>query len=308
VPNAPQELLTGRLVVSGSVGGPRTIYTIGADGTDLRQVTSNLLRPIVAGDSGHTQPEWSPDGTRIAFVHQILDASYAVGWQASIYTVSADGSDLRRLSVPGSMDFGPQWSPDGASIAYTGFVNGEQGIYVMNADGSGAVRLTPPETKAYLPAWSPAGDRIAFSMLTGGSGDDLYVMNRDGSNITRITNDERLTYELHPSWSPDGTRIAFLATGAQGRNVSVVRLDGMVDFRVPLPAKDNEGSPIWFGAYPSWSSDGQRILFQTCGAENVVDDGVGCKPIFWMVSVPSKQVYAVPMPGGYTLHEPAWRP
>ena len=60
------------------------IWVVDADGgPGTRRVTS--------GPGGHTQPSWSPDGTRIAYVLDLDDES-------SIWSVAADGSDLRNLT------------------------------------------------------------------------------------------------------------------------------------------------------------------------------------------------------------------
>ena len=78
-----------------------------------------------------TDPVWSPDGTRIAFVK-------AAEGHRNIFVMDADGTDQVNLT-PGADTTGqanagvaPTWSPDGTRIAYT--YQGD--IWVMNADGS----------------------------------------------------------------------------------------------------------------------------------------------------------------------------
>ena len=72
----------------------------------------------------HLFPDWSPDGTRIAF----HDGD-------GISTMNADGSGRKTLTrFLGGIFGGPSWSPDGQRIAFAR----SGGVYVVNADGSGA--------------------------------------------------------------------------------------------------------------------------------------------------------------------------
>src|SRR5918911_4964518 len=72
---------------------------------------------------GDTEPEWSPDGTRIAFV------TYRDG-DADIYAVAPDGSGARNLTFSYTYDVDPAWSPDGKRIAFVTYRNDGPGIYV----------------------------------------------------------------------------------------------------------------------------------------------------------------------------------
>ena len=89
---------------------PRTasaIYVIDADGSGLHRVTPIRLN---AGN-----PDWSPDGKRIAF-----NSSYEGQGAVAIYTVRPDGSGLRRLrrEPKNSYSFDPVWSPAGGRLAF----------------------------------------------------------------------------------------------------------------------------------------------------------------------------------------------
>jgi Tol biopolymer transport system component len=100
------------------------------------------------------QPDWSPDGSRIAF-----------GARKHVFTIGARGRGLDRLTGPrraraASVD--PAWSPDGERIAF--LRDGD--IYVMRADGRGVRRIVdapgedlahPERTWLQLsgPGWQP---------------------------------------------------------------------------------------------------------------------------------------------------------
>jgi Tol biopolymer transport system component len=78
------------------------VYTIGADGGGLRQLTQ--------GAGENTTPTWSPDGAQIAFHRTKVirdEFGRAVSREGGIYVMTAGGGNLTRLDVPES--FSPSW-------------------------------------------------------------------------------------------------------------------------------------------------------------------------------------------------------
>src|SRR5229473_2921139 len=114
--------ITGPL---GIIHAPGDVYVARSDGSDARRLTS--------GGGLNVDPEWSKDGTRIAFFSDR-------GGPGEIWVMAADGSDVRRLTEGPSLNASPSWSPDSARIAFHSerdFPGGyEYAIYVMNADGT----------------------------------------------------------------------------------------------------------------------------------------------------------------------------
>jgi Tol biopolymer transport system component len=75
---------------------PHASAGVNADGSNLQRLTDN------AGDD--TDPDWSPDGTRIVFVSN-RDGN------DELYLMSADGRDPRRLTYEKANDWQPAWRP-----------------------------------------------------------------------------------------------------------------------------------------------------------------------------------------------------
>lgn len=113
------------------------IYVMNSDGSNQMRLTNTV-------EGGNSCPNWSPDGTRIAFTRggSATDSVYS-----EIYVMNADGSNQMKLttSPESTVNYWSAWSRDGRTIAFcryrVGPGNGvEQGIYLMNSNGSN-VRL-----------------------------------------------------------------------------------------------------------------------------------------------------------------------
>ena len=158
--------------------GKRAIYTMGADGTDVKR--------IPAAVSG---PSWSPDGERIAFARPD-------GAEVALVTVAADGSDAQRVTTidgwhPPHGEPDPThawietvaWSPAGEQILYTcGRV-----VCVVDLDGT-PVGTSPSDlTDGSVAAWSPDGARIAIANTGTRRGlITLYTMAPDGTGVRML--------------------------------------------------------------------------------------------------------------------------
>jgi Tol biopolymer transport system component len=113
-----------------SPDGSVLVYATGS-GVDRQQLRRWDLRAdadnaLTDGRSRDGRPVWSPDGSRIAFVRQELDAA-----ASSIWLMVPDGSKLRRLTS-GSRDDRPVWSPDGSRIAFIRSENGRSSAWLVD--------------------------------------------------------------------------------------------------------------------------------------------------------------------------------
>jgi Tol biopolymer transport system component len=203
------------------------IYTMNADGSDLRH-----LRPNTSG------PSWSPDGSGIV--------SFAAG---QVYVTGADGTHLLR-SLACGVAYGilmahPTWSPMDDAIVCSGISGATDAARGTAQVVRYSLGSAPPAPEYWLglgtrlaggngvnawdAAWSPDGTRIAFSrgktdahfdIEEANGAYDIWLMNADGSNQRPLVT-SRLTAEVGPFWSPDGTRVAFTSIG-ETRSVRIV--------------------------------------------------------------------------------------
>ena len=173
---------------SGGLREARDIYRVGADGNDLRRLTS--------ASADEEAPAWSSRG-RIAFVRRTRRGD------GDIYSISGRGGRARRLTQGKADDGEPAWSPGGRFVAFTrAGRRGVRHVYVMRADGSRPRRLTRLDHSAGSPAWSPQGGSIAFSLRAARERRWLYVMRRDGSRLRRVGSSASSPRSL--DWQPRG--------------------------------------------------------------------------------------------------------
>lgn len=199
---------------AGTIDPAPGIYIMSADGSNMKPIT----------DSNNYCPAWSPDGNQIVF--QRIDEQRE---NSDIYVMDADGSNEKKLTDSPLWFQSPDWSPDGAKIAfYQSVADGPGRVWVMDADGSNQKMIYD---WGYDPAWSPDGKKIAFSSerfsWQAGRGIfcDILVMDVNTASVTAITQPDS-SNDFYPKWSPDGSRIAFSSNRDGNYEMYVMDADG----------------------------------------------------------------------------------
>jgi len=260
-------------------------------------------RRIFEGDA--VQPAWSPGGTRIAFWG--IGAGNGI---RDVWTIAADGSDLRRVTDQQSVDWGAIWEPDGRHLDFVSDRSGATHPWRVAIDPrSGELTGAPepihlPTTWSGQLSWSKDGRRLAYrtsertarvtrlpfdatsARVTGPAErlfdttiaavgldlsadgwmlfrnletpEDIYVMRTDGSGLRKLTDD--LAKDRGPVWSPDGQMAAFYSNRSGRYEIWTVRRDGS-DLRQRTNLARSVGSAISRLVYfPIWSPDGGSMI------------------------------------------------
>lgn len=216
------------------VGGRRSIWAIGADGSRLRQVSDG---------TGDSHPAWNPAGGQIAF------ASDRDG-DTELYLVNQDGSNLRQITDNDASDTAPSWSPDGTRIAFVSDRDGIPQLWSINPDGSDATLIHAGEVVADRPSWHPDGTSLAVTVVPDGGGSAVVLVDLAGGQVTTLASSAALDGEA--TIAPDGTRIAFASNRSGAPSVWVVDISG------GQPVQVTGTTPAYA---PAWSPDGERLAY-----------------------------------------------
>ncbi len=268
---------TGQIAFVSNRSGKAQIYAMAPDGTRLTQLTYDT-----AGSGG---PNWSRDGSRIAFVKQ-----------ATIYVMNADGTGVVPVIADPGTNGPPTWSPDGTRLAFERCCDsqGYSQIYIVSSQGTGLVQLTTDARFHESPDWSPDGSKIAFhgyaGITAGQEFPDIYVINVDGTGLTDLTPNSP-SQDMYPAWSPDGRKIVFASHRSGGMQIYVMNADG-----TGLVNLTNDSTVADIS--PTWSPDGLKIAFM--GHQN------GTEEIFVMNADGSGVVNVTNNPAG--SEGPKWSP
>ena len=178
-----------RILFSRVIDGHESVWVMDRNGDN-----PSLLYGSLSGAGW--DPVWSPDGSQVLFLSERSG-------RPELYTVGADGSDLRQITnMPGLRGRG-DWSPDGRFIATFAGEAWDREIILMAPDGSNSVTITE-EGNNLSPSFSPDGGWITFTSYRDNFRDDfgceIYIMRRDGSDLTRLTNNDICDYQ--PRWGP----------------------------------------------------------------------------------------------------------
>ena len=177
---------------------------------------SGTSRPLVATPEDDALPQFSPDGTRVAFIRSV-DPGPNLG-PVNVYVVRDDGSDLKQVTPePIAQWQWVAWTPDGQRLAVIHTVGEVNQLDLFDASGSGSVQRIPAaagiDSLQFRP---PDGGEVLYRALVDGTY-GLYAMNADGSaprNLVESRFDKDMDLDLGGAvYSAVGSRIFYQAAG-----------------------------------------------------------------------------------------------
>jgi Tol biopolymer transport system component/DNA-binding winged helix-turn-helix (wHTH) protein len=187
------------LVFSSSGGAPESsssLWRVSASGGKPERVS-------VGGDNA-ANPAISRRGNRLAYEQRSQDANI---WRIEVPKSLQPSHSPTKLIASTRHEAGPQFSPDGARIAFHSDRSGSFEIWVCDTEGLNLVQLTSfGGPMVGTPRWSPDGRLIAFDVSEKGHS-DIHVVSVDGGPPRRVTSET--SGEAVPSWSKDGRWIYF---------------------------------------------------------------------------------------------------
>jgi TolB protein len=247
---AGADLPVAQVATGGENIGGRILFV---KGSNIWAYADGRARQLTTGGVWR-QPQWSPDGSEIAFVYAGLSNF------TEIFVMNVDGSDQRRLTRSQSSSLSdndwvlhPIWSPSGDQIVYVSDSDTyHPTVWLMSKDGSGKrqlLRASGFQEAADSLAWSPDGSRLAVTAF-GPTVSQVLLVDVARGTTQRLTDHPKGAFD--PAWSPDGSSLAY-----------VVREDGRTEVRL----RHLDGSPevgVTRGGLaraPAWSPGGSRLAY-----------------------------------------------
>jgi dipeptidyl aminopeptidase/acylaminoacyl peptidase len=188
-------------------------------------LATKKARLLATGEMMASDPQWSPDGTRLAFTTNPTPKADDNAL-TDIWVIPAAGGTPKKLVENAGSDNSPRWSPDGTQIAYVtsqGF-DVRQGQLAVIPAGGGTPRMVAPQFlyQPTSPAWSPDGRTLYFGAAVRTTS-QLFAVPATGGTPRQLT-------ELHgvianATFSRDGRSVAFtLSEGQKPADVQVATI------------------------------------------------------------------------------------
>jgi dipeptidyl aminopeptidase/acylaminoacyl peptidase len=253
---------------------------------------------LTNGEKGETAPQWSPDGTRIAFLADRTTGEPAAGVRGpgnQIWLIRADGGEAEKLTSEDLAIAEFRWSPDGKRIAFVMrdtpkdkadrdkrkkdkfdaiLVDADYTyahLWTLDVASKTKKRVTDGAFSVSQIRWSPDGRSIAYVQSSMGTQEstffdlnadrntDIFVVATGGGTPKRLTSNAGP--DSNPEWSPDGSEIAYL---------SAMDARGWADKTDIMVLSPTGGTPKNIthdfpdsASDPKWSPDGKDIYWNS---------------------------------------------
>jgi dipeptidyl aminopeptidase/acylaminoacyl peptidase len=204
------------------------LWTISLDGKEKKRVTE--------GSFTVSDPQFSPDGRSIAFVHSRQgqqESSFtdiSEDRNTDIYIVAATGGQPRQLTTSAGPDSQPRWSPDGKQIAYTSSSDpsswaAKTELMIVPAEGGQPRSLTASHNESVFGIeWSPDGKSIYTNASVGVYNQTLRIPSTGGAFQPVFANPGAYGFG---DLSSDGRMIAYtFDDAASPSDIWVATIDG----------------------------------------------------------------------------------
>ncbi len=210
------------------------------------QVKSNLELTDIFSMEFISDPQISPDGTKIIYVRNFTDIMTDKNL-SNLWMVNYDGTQNRPLTTGNQNDFYPRWSHDGKKIIFkSNKADEKMKLYMMWMDTKETVALTNTPKVPWSVTWSYDDRYLAFTMFVPEAEESIVKMpaKPEGAQWnTPPTYIDKLNYR--------GDGQGYLKGGND--QLFTLSVDGGTPKQLTT-SKFDHGAPVW-------SKDGQTLYF-----------------------------------------------
>ena len=237
------QLPDGNLIYARHDEKELNLWKIGADGKNPQQLT--------AASKVNIHPVASPDGRYIVFTSNRSGAS-------RIWRMDADGKNPKQLTAdnPNAAEYDPQIMPDGKSIIFQQYNNGDEKpafLKISIEGGEATTILSDNKVANFYPRLSPDGKLLAFiSFDVVTFKKSLRVAAFGGEKVGQVVRDFDYNLMNNYMWSPDSKSLTYLSVESIP-NLWKLPIDGSK----PQPLTNFTSGRIFNFA---WSADGKRLF------------------------------------------------
>ena len=268
----------GRSIVFELLGD---IFTMPANG--------GAATPVLSGMAFETQPVWSPDGSKIAFLSDR-------GGSENLWIADADGSNPKMLSAgDNNVMASPAWSADGdyVFVSKSSWSLGVFEIWMFHKDGGAGVQITqaapapgtPPEQRwnALGPSPSADGRYLYYAAKNDGFGYNLTlpqwnVYRRDLDNGAEDLVVTAQGSAMRPLVSPDGRSLVYATRHDAETGLRIRDLRTGADRWLAYPVtRDDQESTFTRDLMPSaaFTPDSRALIMNIDGGIKRIDIATG---------------------------------
>jgi Tol biopolymer transport system component/DNA-binding winged helix-turn-helix (wHTH) protein len=187
-PRAVAEASTDAYFPAISTKSHRLAYTRSIEHDNIWQLTlkdrthgQGKAAVLIAAKGVDVHPQFSPDGTKIAF------NSDRSGY-SEIWVCNRDGSDASQITSMHGLAGTPRWSPDGRSLAFDFRPKEQSEIYVVEVPGGAPRQITTvPGANNVVPSWSRDGQWVYFASKGGGKDFQVWKVPIRGGPAVQMT-------------------------------------------------------------------------------------------------------------------------
>src|SRR5512142_2386620 len=221
----------------------------------LRTIGALIVIAAIAAGAGAGSTLAAAEKPLLAQRPSISQTQLVFAYAGDLWIAPRDGGAAIHLTTGVGVESDPVFSPDGATVAFTGQYDGNTDVFVVPAAGGVPRRITYHPGPDEVTGWTPDGKRIVFRSGRQSSSrlPPLFTVSVEGGFPEALP----LPTAVSGSFSADGTRLAYVPTMQwqaawkryQGGQTTPIWIVSLADLKVEkIPRENsNDSDPMWVG-------------------------------------------------------------